>query len=96
LDEWAERHHKFDPYVVEVETYETEFGTYYILEEEVMLSHALKKDQVELGLWKLYFDGSKTKNNADLGVVLISPKDEKLFFTYRLQFACSNNVLEYE
>ncbi|KAH9301362.1 hypothetical protein KI387_012945, partial [Taxus chinensis] len=31
-----------------------------------------------------------------VGVVLISPKDEKFFFAHRLQLACSNNVAEYE
>ncbi|KAH9315515.1 hypothetical protein KI387_024142, partial [Taxus chinensis] len=96
LDEWVERHHKFDPYAEELEAYETGLGTYYILEEDATLPHALMGDKVQTGLWKLYFDGSRSRNGMGAGVVLISPKDEKLFFTHRLQFACSNNVAEYE
>ncbi|KAH9315108.1 hypothetical protein KI387_023735, partial [Taxus chinensis] len=96
LDEWVERHQKFDPYAKEMEAYEIGLGTYCILEEDTMLPCVLMKEKVQTGLWKFYFDGSKIRNGAGVGVVLISPKYEKLFFIHRLQFACSNNVEEYE
>lgn len=78
-----------------MEAYETGLGTYCIL-EEVVLPRTLKQSEENLGLWKLYFDGSRSRNDARAGAILISLKDEKLLFAHRLQFTCSNNVTEYE
>ncbi|KAH9303798.1 hypothetical protein KI387_008202, partial [Taxus chinensis] len=74
LDEWVEGNHKFDPYAEEVEAYESGLGTYYILKEDVIIPCNFKKDKVQLSLWKLYFDGSKSKKGMRADVVLISPK----------------------
>ncbi|KAH9326236.1 hypothetical protein KI387_006414, partial [Taxus chinensis] len=91
LDEWVERHKKIDPHAEELEAYENGLGTYYIFEEEVVLPHMLKKSEENPSLWKLYFDGSRSRNGVGRGVLLISHKDEKLFFTHGLHFTCDNN-----
>jgi ribonuclease HI len=44
----------------------------------------------------MYFDGSFTLNDAGGGVVLISPKGDRLLYVIRLHFYATNNVAEYE
>jgi ribonuclease HI len=46
--------------------------------------------------WSMYFDGSFTLNGARGGVVLISPKGDRLLYVIRLHFRATNNVAEYE
>jgi ribonuclease HI len=46
--------------------------------------------------WSMYFDGSFTLNGAMGGVVLISPKGDRLLYVIRLHFRATNNVAEYE
>ena len=47
-------------------------------------------------LWTLHFDGSKTKEGARVGCVLVDPKKNKTLITCRLEFECTNNVAKYE
>ncbi|XP_074580899.1 uncharacterized protein LOC141837384 [Curcuma longa] len=46
--------------------------------------------------WKIYVDGSATKNGSGVGVVLCSPQGETLQLAVRLQFQATNNEAEYE
>ena len=46
--------------------------------------------------WTMYFDGSKMLAGSGAGVVLISPKGDKLNYVLQLHFAASNNAAEYE
>jgi ribonuclease HI len=47
-------------------------------------------------IWSLYFDGSKSKEGAGVGCVLIDPIGNKTCIAYRLEFECNNNTVEYE
>ena len=47
-------------------------------------------------LWKLYFDGSSSKEGAEAGVLLISPGGETVKLMYKLEFITTNNIAEYE
>ena len=40
----------------------------------------------------MFFDGSKRKNGAGGGTVLVSPSVEKYYADFHFSFACSNNV----
>ncbi|KAL1340019.1 hypothetical protein AAHE18_U087100 [Arachis hypogaea] len=51
---------------------------------------------VEINYWKLYFDGSKHKDGAGIGILIISPEGIPLEFLFELKYPCSNNVAEYE
>jgi ribonuclease HI len=42
------------------------------------------------------FDGSKMRGDLGEGIVLISPKGDKLHYVLQIHFAASNNVAEYE
>ena len=47
-------------------------------------------------LWKLYFDGSSSREGSKVGVVLISPTKQVITLSYKLQFLTTNNTTEYE
>jgi hypothetical protein len=55
-------------------------------------THATDKNQI----WSLYFDGSKSKEGAGAGCVLINPVGNKTLIACRLEFKCTNNTAEYE
>ena len=47
--------------------------------------------------WRMYFDGSKRAEGAGAGVILISPKGDKMRYVLRMNFHnASNNEAEYE
>jgi len=46
--------------------------------------------------WSLYFDGSKSNEGAGAGCILVSPEGEKTMLSCRLEFECTNNIVEYE
>ena len=48
------------------------------------------------GLWSLYFDGSKSKEGFGAGCLLIDPHGKRYFVACRLEFECTNNIVEYE
>jgi ribonuclease HI len=48
------------------------------------------------GIWTLEFDGSHSSYGLGTGVVLTSPSGEVSYHSYRLEFCCTNNVVEYE
>jgi ribonuclease HI len=47
-------------------------------------------------IWSLYFDGSKSKEGAGAGCVIIDPIGNKTLIACRLEFECTNNTAEYE
>ena len=47
--------------------------------------------------WKMFFDESKRQQGAGAGIVLISPKGDKLKYILQINFEkASNNEAEYE
>jgi hypothetical protein len=47
-------------------------------------------------VWKMFFDGSFSSIGAGAGVVFISPCQETISLSYKLEFDTTNNVAEYE
>uniref|UniRef100_A0A5K1EIT5 Uncharacterized protein n=1 Tax=Nymphaea colorata TaxID=210225 RepID=A0A5K1EIT5_9MAGN len=47
-------------------------------------------------IWKIYFDGSRNVMGADIGILLITPEDEMILYSLKLDFSCTHNVVEYE
>jgi hypothetical protein len=47
-------------------------------------------------IWSLYFDGSKSKEGAGAGCIIINPAGNKTLMACRLEFECTNNTAEYE
>ena len=49
------------------------------------------------GTWTMHFDGSKRENGAGAGVILTSPRGDKLKYVLRMNFPkATNNEAEYE
>jgi hypothetical protein len=46
--------------------------------------------------WGLYFDGGNSSSGSITRVVLISPYKEATLFSFRLEFNCTNDIVEYE
>ena len=46
--------------------------------------------------WRMHFDGSKMKEGLGAGIVLTSPKGDRLEYALQIHFKDSNNVAEYE
>ncbi|XP_072087852.1 uncharacterized protein [Arachis hypogaea] len=51
---------------------------------------------VEVNYWKLYFDGSKHKDGAGVGILIITPEGIPSEFLFELKYHCFNNVSKYE
>jgi ribonuclease HI len=47
-------------------------------------------------VWKMFFDGASSSIGAGAGVVFISPCQEIISLSYKLEFEITNNVAEYE
>jgi ribonuclease HI len=46
--------------------------------------------------WKLFFDGSASREGQGIGVVLVSPRGTIFEQTVHLEYLCTNNQAEYE
>ena len=44
----------------------------------------------------MHFDGSKMKEGLGAGIVLTSPKGDRLEYALQIHFKVSNNIAEYE
>jgi ribonuclease HI len=53
-------------------------------------------EPAESKYWHMYFDGSKMIEGSGAGVVLESPKGDKLEYVLQIHFTATNNVAEYE
>jgi ribonuclease HI len=45
---------------------------------------------------KIYFDGSSSKEGSGAGILLISPSEEVIALSYKMEFETTNNIDEYE
>jgi hypothetical protein len=48
------------------------------------------------GMWTLEFDGAHSSSGSGVGIVLTTPSKETFYYSYRLEYHCTNNVAEYE
>ena len=64
--------------------------------EDLMTIFQVEDESTKEDTWKLYFDGTSNVLGHSIGAILISPKGEYCPFTARLNFDCTNNVIEYE
>ena len=71
-----------------------EVGNYIVMANywEEPQQHTFPPSQV----WKMHFDGAKSRHGAGAGIVLISLFGEEKYFSFRLEFEATNNMAEYE
>ena len=51
---------------------------------------------VELGTWKMYFDGAVSQYRNEIRILLITPKGSHMPLVIKLNFESTNNMAEYE
>ena len=51
---------------------------------------------VELGTWKMYFDGFVNQYGNGIGILLITPKGSHIPLAIKLNFEATNNMAKYE
>jgi ribonuclease HI len=73
---------------------EEDLGVYSIFTEEDNIP--LERIDLEDELWHMHFDGSHSNEGNGAGIILVSPAGKIHNLSYRLEFACSNNVIEFE
>jgi hypothetical protein len=44
----------------------------------------------------MYFDGACSKTRPGNGIIIVSPKFDIKLFSYRLEFECTKNIVQYE
>ncbi|XP_052484803.1 uncharacterized protein LOC128039912 [Gossypium raimondii] len=64
--------------------------------EDLIYVATAEKDFQEDGPWKLNFDGTSNAVGNRIGIVLVSPDGDHYPFTSKLDFDCTNNMVEYE
>jgi hypothetical protein len=47
-------------------------------------------------VWKMFFNGASSKDVVGARVVFVSPAQEAISLSYKLEFEATNNVVEYE
>jgi ribonuclease HI len=47
-------------------------------------------------VWTMFFDGASSKEGAGVGMIFVSPTQETISLSYKLEFETTNNVEEYE
>jgi ribonuclease HI len=67
---------------------------------DFIVDHAIEVDNpvsfVQLSPWGLYFDGSVCSRGRGYGCVIVSPSGVIIDLFVILEFACTNNQVEYE
>jgi len=48
------------------------------------------------GTWTLEFDGAHSSFGSGVGIVLTTPSKETFYFSYRLEYNFTNDIVEYE
>ncbi len=64
--------------------------------EKDIIAETPVNNYVNTDFWFLYFDGSKYQEGAGAGCILVDPLANKFFISCRLEFECTNNIVEYE
>jgi hypothetical protein len=47
-------------------------------------------------MWNMFFDGASSREGAGARVVFVSPYQEAIPLSYKIEFEATNNVVEYE
>jgi hypothetical protein len=67
---------------------------------DFIVHHAIEVDHpislIQLSPWRLYFHGSVCAKGHGAGCVIVSPSGVDIDLSVRLEFACTNNQVEYD
>jgi hypothetical protein len=71
-----------------------DLGVYPIFSEEDNIP--LEQIDLDDDMWHMHFDGSLSNEGNGASIILVSPIRKIHNLSYRLEFACTNNVTEFE
>ena len=91
-------------WVIELGPWDLKYADPRAIEAQVLLDITRECIKAQLpsvldlsNAWTMYFDGSKKYDGAGAGVILISPKGDKLRYVLQMNFKRpTNNEAEYE
>lgn len=67
-----------------------------MLSENKCQGNPQEDEKGTMSWWSLYFDGLAGREGAGAGIWITSPNNESKFFSYKLNFDCTNNMAEYK
>jgi ribonuclease HI len=62
----------------------------------LLLDPIFQDEEKRDGCWTLEFYGAHSSLGSGPGIVFLSPDKEATFFSYKLEFDCTNNIVEYK
>jgi hypothetical protein len=62
----------------------------------ILVDSSFVDEERKEGSWGLDFDGAHSSTGSSAGIVLRSSDNKTTIFSYRLEFDCTNNIVEYE
>ncbi|KAK5824409.1 hypothetical protein PVK06_019181 [Gossypium arboreum] len=65
-------------------------------DEYLMCITEMESESSKEKSWKMCFDGASNALGHEIGAILVSPNGNHYPFTARLNFFCTNNIVEYE
>jgi len=65
-------------------------SNYYIYKYNSEISTLAKYELRETKLWKIFFDGEKSRNGVGVGVILRYPMEGMKRFSFRINLMCTN------
>jgi len=71
-----------------------DLGVYSIFVEEDNIP--LEQIDLDDGMWHMHFDGSCSDEGNGVGIILVSPVGKIHNLSYRLEFSCTNHVIEFK
>jgi hypothetical protein len=73
---------------------EEDLGVYSIFYDEE--NTTLEQIDLDDEMWNIHFDGSCSNEGNTAGIILYSHVGKIHNFSYRLEFACTNNIIEFK
>ena len=67
-------------------------GSFYAIDPTLRITQCENTS----GIWILEFDGEHSNSRSRARIVLITHSEEATFFSYRLEYDCKNNIVEYK
>lgn len=74
----------------------SEMGNYSICSNSLLPTKDMFKEEKVEQIWKMKFDGARSKSGKGAGIALISPTRKTHCFAFILEFDATNDVDEYE
>jgi hypothetical protein len=90
-------------WAIELGEFDLEFVSWNAIKGQALVdflvefTNLLETEEVETKRkWVIYVDGSSTKKNGGVGILLITLDEEELSSSLKLEFKTTNNEVEYE